>query len=169
MIKLFRLPRKNLIFKSRIGKYFIYAFGEVILLMFGILFALQVKNWNNKRLERLEEIEILKSVKKDLENTANELEFLNGIRGLIISATAGIFKISNQKNFEDNKLDSLISQTCYRPTFNNELGTINLLFSSGKISLIQNDSIRGFLISWPGAIDDATEEDDYANNLFLNM
>ena len=62
--------------------------------------------------------------------------------------------------------DSLLAFTFYRPTFNNTQGTIELLFSSGRINMIENDSIREFLIAWPGNIEDMTEEEVYAMTVF---
>ena len=38
--------------KNKIGKYLKYAIGEIILVMIGILLALQINNWNNNRIER---------------------------------------------------------------------------------------------------------------------
>lgn len=49
MIKLFRKIRQNLIMENKNSKYIKYAFGEIILVMIGILLALQVNNWNEKR------------------------------------------------------------------------------------------------------------------------
>ena len=131
------------------------------------MIALEINNWNTNRLERFEEKKILISVKKDLENTINEFQFLNNdIRRKIIEASKEIFKLSAAHDIDKIKLDSLIADTFYRPTFNNTQGTIELLFTSGRINMIENDSIREFLISWPGNIDDMTEEEVYAMTVF---
>ena len=52
MIKFFRKIRQNLLMKNKTGKYFKYAIGEILLVMVGILLALQVNNWNTERLNR---------------------------------------------------------------------------------------------------------------------
>ena len=178
MIPFFRRIRKKLADDNptsakasagmKTGKYLSYAIGEIVLVVIGILIALQINNWNYKRLERKEEIEILNSVKNDIENTIAEFDHLNQIREKMLSSTKSIFKLTNSMDFKNKELDSLIGLTFYRPTFNNILGTIDQLFSSGKISLIQNDSIRNFLISWPGSINDMIEEETYAMTLFQN-
>lgn len=49
MITFFRRIRKRLLLESSIGKYLLYATGEIILVMVGILLALQVNNWNEER------------------------------------------------------------------------------------------------------------------------
>jgi hypothetical protein len=46
MIKFFRKIRYDLIENNKTGKYFKYAIGEIVLVMIGILLALQVNNWN---------------------------------------------------------------------------------------------------------------------------
>lgn len=168
MINFFRGIRKKLSADNKPLKYLRYAIGEVILVVIGILIALQINNWNYNRLERKEEIEILTSVKNDIENTIQEFNHLNRIRELMLSSTKNIFKLANTMDFENKELDSLVGLTFYRPTFNNILGTIDQLFSSGKISLIRNDAIRQFLISWPGSINDMIEEEAYAMTLFQN-
>lgn len=62
MIKLFRNIRKNLIVAGKTSKYFKYAIGEIILVVIGILIALQVNNWNELRKESL----VLKNYKNRL-------------------------------------------------------------------------------------------------------
>ena len=166
MIKFFRHIRQSFIMENKTSKYLKYAIGEIILVVIGILIALQINNWNTTRLERLEEKKILISVKKDLENTIKEFQFLNDIRKKIISASKDIFTLSASPVIDKKKLDSLIAFTFYRPTFNNTQGTIELLFTSGRINMIENDSIREFLIAWPGNIEDMTEEEVYALTVF---
>lgn len=55
MIKIFRRIRYDLMEKNKIGKYFKYAIGEIVLVVIGILIALQVNNWNeNRKIEKTE-------------------------------------------------------------------------------------------------------------------
>ncbi len=49
MLKFFRKIRQKLIEEDNIRKYLLYAIGEIILVVIGILIALQVNNWNEKR------------------------------------------------------------------------------------------------------------------------
>ena len=49
MIKFFRAIRKDLMEKNNTGKYFKYAIGEIVLVVIGILIALQINNWNEKQ------------------------------------------------------------------------------------------------------------------------
>jgi hypothetical protein len=48
MIKFFRKIRQNLLMENKTGKYFKYAIGEIVLVVVGILIALQINNWNEK-------------------------------------------------------------------------------------------------------------------------
>lgn len=64
MIHFFRKIRHKLADNNQFLKYSRYAIGEIALVMIGILLALQVNNWNEKRLAKLQEIIILKNIKK---------------------------------------------------------------------------------------------------------
>ena len=66
MIKFFRKIRQNLLFEGKNGKYLKYAFGEIILVVIGILIALQVNEWNNERNKNKAEEIVLEQFKSDL-------------------------------------------------------------------------------------------------------
>ena len=51
MLRFFRHIRKSTLMSDRVSKYFLYAVGEILLVVFGILIALQVNNWNENRLQ----------------------------------------------------------------------------------------------------------------------
>ena len=53
MIKFFRHIRKSLLEENKMGKYFKYAIGEIILVVIGILIALQINNWNEGIKDRI--------------------------------------------------------------------------------------------------------------------
>ena len=74
MIKFFRKIRQNLLSEGKTGKYFKYAIGEIILVVFGILIALSINNWNENRKTNLLEMEILKEVSDNLNEDFNQLE-----------------------------------------------------------------------------------------------
>jgi len=52
MIKFFRHIRQRMIQENRFSKYLLYAVGEIVLVVIGILFALQINNWNSERIAR---------------------------------------------------------------------------------------------------------------------
>ena len=66
MLKLFRKIRQNLLNEGKTTKYFKYAFGEIILVVIGILIALQINNWNENRKTTIEETAILESLYENL-------------------------------------------------------------------------------------------------------
>lgn len=76
MIKFFRHIRKSLIQENNMGKYLTYAIGEILLVVIGILIALQINNWNQQSNNRIKEKEILQSIKTSLENDLNLYEKL---------------------------------------------------------------------------------------------
>lgn len=60
MKKLFRKIRQNLVMENKTGKYFKYAIGEFVLVVIGILIALQINNWNEYEKAKTKEVYVLK-------------------------------------------------------------------------------------------------------------
>ncbi|RIW18268.1 hypothetical protein D0X99_00795 [Algoriphagus lacus] len=152
------------ILKEKWPEYFL----EILVITIGILGAFALNSWNENRKNKLEERAILENLQNDLDNTIAEFEFLNTLRKNAIDASLRIFEISSTMPINPNsELDTLFGKTMVRPTYNGKMGTLELLFSTGKISLIQNEEIKEKLISWPGMIDDFKEEEVYANEIFM--
>ena len=70
MIKFFRKIRQNLLTEGKTGKYFKYAIGEIILVVIGILIALQINNWNEKRKDLNKLTNILQNIAADMREDA---------------------------------------------------------------------------------------------------
>ena len=66
MIKFFRNIRQNLLMKNQIGKYYKYAFGEIVLVVIGILIALSINNWNEARKNEIKQSILIKNIIEDL-------------------------------------------------------------------------------------------------------
>ncbi len=79
MIKFFRKIRQNLLMENKNTKYFKYAIGEIVLVVIGILIALQINNWNESRINNKKVksylIEIVKDFKNDTLNIGNQINF----------------------------------------------------------------------------------------------
>jgi len=81
MIKFFRKIRQNLLMENKTGKYLKYAIGEIVLVVIGILIALQINNWNEERKDQNRLLNIYGLIYSDMENDKQELmrnlEFYN--------------------------------------------------------------------------------------------
>lgn len=81
MIKFFRKIRQKLLSENKFSKYLLYAIGEIILVVIGILIALEIDSWNqNKKDRKLEKqyyCRLLEDVKQDYSNYEYSLELLN--------------------------------------------------------------------------------------------
>jgi hypothetical protein len=60
---------------GKTGKYFKYAIGEIILVVIGILIALQINNWNENRKLQKEELKLLQDIKANIKATLKDFEF----------------------------------------------------------------------------------------------
>ena len=89
--------------KNKTGKYLKYAIGEIILVVIGILIALQINNWNEDRKVRKLETQIYKELKSDLIQTKNDIEKVISEHKKILKSTQQlIFNISNKKSYSDS-------------------------------------------------------------------
>ena len=167
MIKFFRNIRKSLLTENRVSKYLLYAFGEIVLVVIGILIALQINNWNEKRKNKKEEKTILLTVKEDFLKAVDEFKVLNNIRTQTIQVTNKINSLES-KNLDKSLVKELFSKTLSSPTFNNKSGSLSVLLSSGKINLIENQKIKELLIEWPGDVEDMIEDEVNAHKLFTD-
>src|SRR6056297_1464225 len=78
MIKFFRKIRQRLLSENKFSKYLIYAIGEIILVVIGILIALQINNWNEGRKEFSKSKALLEEFKRDLARDTVESNYVTG-------------------------------------------------------------------------------------------
>ena len=75
MIKFFRKIRHRLLTENKFSKYLLYAIGEIILVVIGILLALQINTWNNNKIEKRKEHISLLQLKEGLKTDRDLLEY----------------------------------------------------------------------------------------------
>ncbi|MCW5516479.1 DUF6090 family protein [Muriicola sp. Z0-33] len=66
MLRFFRQIRQRLLTDNKFSKYLLYAVGEILLVVIGILIALQVNNWNQEKQEHIDELKFLSRLREDI-------------------------------------------------------------------------------------------------------
>jgi hypothetical protein len=147
MIKFFRKIRQNLLSEGKNGNYLKYAIGEIVLVVIGILIALQINNWNQGRVNKKNENEYLTEIIKEIEANISLTNYYINDR-----LPVKIEGLTNAKNYCENKeqvQDTLaflkkISMGGLMSTGISFLSTrtYDELLSTGNFQLITNDSLK---------------------------
>jgi len=133
--------------KNKTGKYFKYAIGEIILVMVGILLALQVNNWNENRKENLVYqkflVKLKSNLKDDISLYKNVIE-KNTMYNKHLDTCITILK--NYKEYTTKDLQPHLAFIQYLSRFNSNNSAYINLQSTGKLNIISNDSLSEKLI-----------------------
>ncbi|NNK80475.1 MAG: hypothetical protein HKO93_03170 [Flavobacteriales bacterium] len=165
MIKFFRHIRKRMLKENRFTRYTLYAIGEIVLVVIGILIALQINNWNEDRKAHFQEVEILNNLRTDLQADFKELSYQIASKKKMVLEYRNCLEILSENkegSIEELKRDlksifQVGGLSLNKTTFNN-------LETTGEIRLIRNkalaDSIVAFYNSgyegWETALRDYT-------------
>lgn len=172
MIKFFRKIRQRLVAENRFSKYLLYAIGEIILVVIGILIALQINNWNQQRTEDKKEIELLLDLKDEFKNNLTAIEESIGINNKVTKSCIDLTNIirSNLLVEKSNTVDELLIAIGNFNSFDAKTGVSSEIVNSGKLSILKNEALRLQLNNWLTIIVDSEEDilfrsDNYTINL----
>ena len=142
MIKFFRHIRRSLIQENKMGKYFKYAIGEILLVMVGILLALQVNNWNENRKAKTFEENMLSEIYETL-NSDIEIfgRFEERIRNKDSAIDNLLYARAGKKEFTNAELKDDVFWAGASILFSYNDGPYEALKSSG-LDKIRTDSLR---------------------------
>jgi Family of unknown function (DUF6090) len=152
MAKLFNTIRKKLVSEkpstNRTINYLKYAIGEIVLVVIGILIALQINNNNDLRKEHAKEIHYLQNIKTDLQLNIAELnKFLEIRKNLIVSAKTVIEHFEGKPVTDLASFNALCIPIYSWNKFYQSNNTYQELTNSGNLALIKNDSIKNILLN----------------------
>ena len=103
MIKFFRKIRKKFLEQGKTSKYLSYALGEIILVVIGILIALQINNWNEERLDNNREKITIQNLNTEFKENLRDLDSINIILQHTILATENDLQNSGGLSELNNK------------------------------------------------------------------
>ena len=145
MTRLFRRLRIRSLFNKKFNKYLLYAIGEVLILIIGILIALQVNNWNEERQKRILEISILKAMKSDLERDLEVWKWDIDIhKEVLLSIPVVLDHLDNKLPYNDT-LNYHFLKSSLVSTFSFHSGALETLKSTG-INIISNETLRNEIV-----------------------
>ena len=179
MSKIFRKIRQRLLLESKTTKYIKYAIGEIILVVIGILIALAINNYSQRKKEIKKEQAYLKELNLDFKSNKAQLDSIVNINkvslhaGERLSKILKLFDFKKPKRNESNKhvADSIsyyLGLVWKNKSFNPKNGTVEALLNSSSFDLIKNDTLRRYLISWKDVLGDYLEEEQLAVNFLFN-
>ena len=143
MLNFFRRIRRNLANQNKFVQYSRYAIGEIVLVVIGILIALQINNWNEERKNKIKESVYLEGIKSDLARDIKYIQFLipkNNTWTQNYATLDSLAKLKSNKIFEIEFSEIFnLSRQIY--TFYPRVGSYSSLISENSAGLISNKEL----------------------------
>lgn len=169
MINFFRKKRKSLANENRSLKYARYAVGEIILVVFGILIALSLNNWNDLRKNKAKEKVILQKLKSEYTSNLKQLNQKISMRKDAAESSVWLLKRFDLNDFNEKRdsIDYHIARTLFYPTYDPNTGITDELINTGNIYIVDNDTIKTFLANWSASVIDL-KQDEFTYEVFVS-
>lgn len=173
MRRIFNKVRQNLLAQNRITKYLLYAAGEIILVVIGILIALQINNWNEDRKARVNEElylnRLISENQQDITTFSEQIEFLQ--KG---AESVELFSDALKDELASDSSVVAAAQNYYAygsisPVFTSSRSTFDDLSSTGNLQVISNKSLRELLVRHYAEIDQTKERLQINNDWALAL
>ncbi|SNS51052.1 hypothetical protein SAMN05421640_0454 [Ekhidna lutea] len=159
MLFLLRKVRRKLLQKNKVTTYLLYAIGEIVLVVIGIIIAVQINSWNDARLNQKKERVILKDLHQEFQINKTKLDAAIRHHQTLAEATGKIMSLIGEPKatLAQHNLDSLIYLSLDYTDFNASQSVIMELISSGRLNLISSDELRSLIFEWVSEMDEKKE------------
>ncbi len=163
MIQFFRKIRHQLLSENKFGKYLIYALGEIVLVVIGILIALGINNIQQNKILKQKEQLYLKGLQTEFETSrlklinliaVNEQNYQGAAR--LLEYTADTNESPTEKDFSELLLQSFSFDINYNPSSS----LLDEMINSGSLKDISNDELRVRLTNWTSMLQDISKQEE---------
>lgn len=150
MLKFFRHIRKSMLEDKQMGKYFKYAIGEILLVVVGILIALQINNWNENNIKRAHKKVILTNLVSEFESNKKELKISINRITEVSNALDSLLILIGKKNLEISvtEFEILLEKSFTTPSWTPSSYVLEEMKASGDLSNIENNNLKQILFQW---------------------
>ncbi len=151
---------------KRYSKYLLYVVGEIIIVIIGILLALQVDTWNTQRQEREEARVFLQRLKNEFLDNRKQMVQKITMRKLALESARELLKYVDAEpgSLSRFQVDSLLANALPVYTFDPSQGVQNQLTSTDKLTLMRSEALNDSLSYWNAMIQDFKEDEDMYNS-----
>lgn len=149
-MKTFGKLRRQEIAGRPLRKYFLYALGEIALIVVGILIALRIDTWNQQQKDAVTEQKILAQLETEYERNLAQLDEKIAMRAESVQAGKTLLRYIDAP--DGVPADSVIFQMTFvirDPTFD---PISNDLIASGNLLLIRNERLKNRLANWTSEV-----------------
>lgn len=168
MLRILGKIRKNLLGEGKVTRYLLYALGEILLVVIGILIALKINNWNQSNVDVDIETKYLTNILSDLDEQLTYIEIQKTYEKRFMEAAIPEINYYNTNNkFRvDTTFFTNLNVLDARKTFITTDPSFTDLISSGNIRLIKNDILKKKIISYYQDLE-LSEKIIQNNNIFI--
>ena len=153
----------NLVPGNRFVKYLLYATGEIVLVVIGILIALAINNANvRQNLENKEQV-YLKGLHDEFQTSRVKLKELIRVNRNNVDGARQLLKFMSDDSSpsSEKKLSEwLFSTFAYDIDYNPNNSLLLEMISSGSLKDLSNDTLRIQLTTWMATLDDINKQED---------
>lgn len=147
MTRIWKNNRFRNLGQNRIAKYALYAVGEIILVVIGILIALQVNNWNEKNKNSKKEVGYLRNLQQDLRIDSLRLAELKNDFEVAVDSKK-VFETNLDGNYvNDSLVTHFMNQHYFVNDFIPNTTTLDELTNSNGLNLINNEMLRREIVT----------------------
>lgn len=167
MLLLLRKIRKQLIKKGSFQSYLIYALGEIVLVVVGILIAIQLEDLRQDYDNRKKERQILDQLNADFIRNQQEFERIRWNHQQVSHAAGWLLnEIPFSSSRYQDSVQHYLRLTLQTWTYDPSTTSIDALTNTASFNLIRNDTLRNLITAWKDIIEDINEEEYYARDVF---
>lgn len=151
MIRFFRQFRQRQITNNHFSKYLLYAVGEIVLVVVGILIALQINNWNEYRQARVSELSFLSRIREDLITDNAYFKRRVGDSERYVATSGDFLKTlsEEQRSFDDvTALGKLFGEFYSSEMLTTQNSTFSEMLYAGKLELITHAGLKSLLLDY---------------------
>lgn len=162
MITLFRRLRRQLLEEKKVINYLVYAAGEIVLVVIGILIALAINNSEQRSLLQKKEQTYLQGLYKEFTTSKQKLEKLIEVNENNLKGAQEVFAIISNDSIEWNELEMshlLMKTFAMDVAYNPNTSLLEEMISSGSLKDLKNVNLRMALTNWVSTLEDIGKQE----------
>lgn len=161
-LRVFRSLRSRFLAENKARRYFFYAIGEIVLVVIGILIALQIDTWNESKKQRQASRDFISRLQQEVRINIKYAREEIRTEQAQVQAARRILSLFNspEPSGARAELDSLVFIILGNNTLEIASGTLNEGFNTGNIAIIASDSLRSALYNLPSLIEEIRKQEE---------